>query len=394
MIPVPKGYLFAAAKAGFKKPDRLDAALIVSDRPAAVAGAFTSNRFKAAPVLHCLERLKESSLARGILANSGQANACTGEDGREDCRRSLELAARSAGVEPRELLPASTGVIGRRFDLGKWRIAAEGFVESLGHAGPMDCAKAIMTTDSFPKVAWARVEHKGKEATVLGLAKGAGMICPDMATMLSFVVTDAAVDPEWWKGTVPMLAENSFNRITVDGDTSTNDCLIGLANGAGGLDAGGEEVRVLLAEACLDVCRRLALYIVQDAEGGTKTARINVTGALDDGEAELAARAVGNSPLVKTALFGMDANWGRVVAALGRSGARFQPEEVTLAFGPVTVFEEGRPVEGDMDSLLAPLMKRNEIAINVSLGKGPGCYELLASDLTYDYVRINADYRT
>ncbi len=393
MIPVPKGFHFAGAKAAFKREGRYDLSVMLSDTPAVAAGVFTTNRFQAAPVLQCIETLAARERVRGVVANSGQANACTGEQGLVNCRVSLEMVAKAVGVHMDELLPASTGVIGQHIKLDRWRAAMPELEESVGKLGPMEFTRGIMTTDKFPKLAWATIRYEGREARVLGMAKGAGMICPNMATMLGFIACDADVEPGLWRDVLRQAVENSFNRITVDGDTSTNDCVLALANGASGLriDEGG---RKALQMALSEVCEALAYMIVQDAEGGTKVVRIHVVGAKDDHQAELAARAVGNSPLVKTALFGRDANWGRIVAAVGRSGAEFNPDHVAMAIGGITIFEDGAPMAGDIDGLLAAHMDQRDISIEVKLGDGPGEYTLLASDLTMEYIKINADYRT
>ena len=351
------GFSFSAATAGFKKHDRTDVALVVSDTPAVAAGVFTTNKFQAAPVIAGKLRLSQSPTARAVLINAGQANACTGEGGMEDCEKAAALVAQAAGLESGDILPASTGVIGKRMDMGKWEQAAPLLARELGQAGPVEFARAIMTTDAYPKISWAEAETDEGSATVLGICKGAGMICPNMATMLVVILTDAQVDPEAWQGVIAAAAELTFNRITVDGDTSTNDTVYGLANGASGTSFQGEEVSAL-AGAVASVCEELAELIVADAEGGTKVLRISVTGAADDMEAELAARAVGNSPLVKTAIYGRDANWGRIVAALGRSGARFEPEDVTVAICGVVLFADNEPTPGDVDGYLqAPLRK-------------------------------------
>jgi glutamate N-acetyltransferase/amino-acid N-acetyltransferase len=294
----------------------------------------------------------------------------------------------------KEILPASTGVIGMQMRMDCWRAAAPRLTASLGQAGPMEAAQAIRTTDAFPKTAWAEIEHGDGAARVLGLAKGGGMIAPNMATLLGFIMTDAQVDVAWWRQALKSAVQDSFNRITVDSDTSTNDTILGLANGAGSFKADTEPARQALLEAVTEVCQGLAYMVVQDAEGGSKVARINVRGAASDQEAELAARAVANSPLVKTALFGQDPNWGRIVAAVGRSGASFDPDRLTLHFGRILVYREGRPVEGDLDGLLAPLMRLHDIDINISLGDGPGQSTILGADLGHEYVRINGDYRT
>jgi glutamate N-acetyltransferase/amino-acid N-acetyltransferase len=389
---VPKGFSFAVAQAGFKREGRYDLTVVISDGPAASAGVFTTNLFKAAPVLVAMQAVAASPEARAVVVNSGQANACTGEPGLADCRESLELVGAALGIAPGAILPMSTGVIGPRLKLDRWRAAMEPLAASLGQAGPMDSAKAIMTTDTFPKLAWARVE--GTSAVVMGMCKGAGMICPDMATMLGIVLTDAAVDGETWRQMLAQAVDESFNRVTVDGDTSTNDCVFGLAGGASGVRVADEETAQALYDAVVEVCQSLAYMVVQDAEGGTKVMRITVGGAVDDAQAELAVRAVGHSPLVKTALYGKDANWGRIAAALGRSGAEFDPAAVTIAIGGVVIFEHGRPVDLDIDALMAPVLRRQDVDIDVTLGDGPGGAVLLASDLTHEYVSINADYRS
>ncbi|MGE4292749.1 MAG: bifunctional glutamate N-acetyltransferase/amino-acid acetyltransferase ArgJ [Desulfovibrio sp.] len=394
MIHLPKGYAYAVAAAGFKKKGRSDLGLIVSETEAVCAGVFTTNLFQAAPVLACRAALAERSYARGLVVNAGQANACTGVQGQEDCDATRAMVGAMAGMPASAVLPASTGVIGTRLKLDLWKEAMPVLKASLGQAGPEDVAQAMMTTDTRHKLTSASVTLSGGEVRLLGMAKGAGMIGPNMATMLSFLVCDAEVDPQWWQELLSTEARRSFNAVIVDGDTSTNDTALALANGASRVRAESAADRELLAQAVRDALFDLAYMLVEDAEGGTKVARIRVTGAQSDADAELVARAVGTSPLVKTALFGEDANWGRVVCAAGRSGARFDPEALTLRFGEVLVFAEGRPASGDLDALLGPVMKQPEVPISIDLGAGSGSFEVLASDLTHDYVSINADYRS
>ncbi|BAH77427.1 bifunctional glutamate N-acetyltransferase/amino-acid acetyltransferase ArgJ [Solidesulfovibrio magneticus] len=396
VIPVPKGFSFATASAAFKyTTGRDDLALIVSDSPAAAAGVFTQNLFQAAPVTVAKAQLAASGgHARAILINAGQANACTGAAGIADCRETLSLVAKATDLSPEEILPASTGVIGARLKMDKWKAVVPTLAENLGQTPAMAAAKAIMTTDSFPKIAWGTLTTESGEVRVLGMAKGAGMIAPNMATMIGVLLCDAKVGSLWWQEAVAAAADRSFNSVTVDGDTSTNDCVLGLANGASEVVIDSAEGRQALLAVMAEVCQTLAAMLVQDAEGGTKVLRIKVTGAASPAEAELAARAVGNSPLVKTAFFGRDANWGRIVCAIGRSGAVFDPDDVAVRIGGVPVFEQGMPVADDLDALLAPHMRRGEIPVDIELGAGPGRYLLLASDLTYDYIKINADYRT
>ena len=395
VIPLPKGFAFATAAAGFKRADRDDLALIVSEVPAAAAGVFTQNLFQAAPVLVAKDQIRKTGgHARAVLINSGQANACTGQAGIADCRGTLAMVAAATDLSPEDILPASTGVIGARLKMDKWKAAVPALAGSLGQTSVMDAAKAIMTTDSFPKVAWGSLATESGEVRVVGMAKGAGMIAPNMATMIGVLLCDAQVGSLWWQEAVAAAADRSFNSITVDGDTSTNDCVLALANGASEVVIDSAEGRQALLAVMVEVCQSLAAMLIQDAEGGTKILRIRVQGAASHAEAELAARAVGNSPLVKTAFFGRDANWGRIVCALGRSGATFATEDVSVRIGGVPVFVDGMPVPDDLDALLAPHMRRGEIAVDIELGKGPGRYLLLASDLTYDYIKINADYRT
>lgn len=393
IVPVPQGFSFAAHNAGFRYQGRDDVALVVSDRPAAGAGVFTRNLFKAAPVLVAKQNLK-NGVARAFLVNAGQANACTGDEGQANCRETLSLVGERLGLEASDILPASTGVIGPQLKMDIWRREAGPIAAKLGQSGPLDAAKAIMTTDTFPKIAWASVEIDGREARLLGMAKGSGMICPNMATMLAFVICDADVEKTRWQAMLAAAVDASFNAVTVDGDTSTNDCVLAMANGASGVKVRSDEEMGALAAALNELCQALAYMVVEDAEGGTKIMRIHVTGAEDNIQAEACARAVGHSPLVKTAMFGRDANWGRVVCAVGRSGAEFDPAKVTVSIGGIPVFAQGQPVAGDLDSLLAPHMRRPEVAVDIELGAGEGEYLLLASDLGYDYVKINADYRS
>ena len=394
MFDVPRGYRFAAVEAGFKYTNRCDLSLVVSDCPAHAAGVFTTNRFQAAPVVVSQKALKVSSTARAILVNAGQANACTGEEGEQRCLATREMVAAPLGIDPGEILVASTGVIGDQLLMDRFESGSRELVEDLGQSSPLDMAKAIMTTDTFPKLVTETVTLGGGQVRLLGMCKGAGMICPNMATMLGFIVCDADVDPLWWQQTLRTAVDESFNAITVDGDTSTNDCILALANGKSGVAVASRADERMLAAGLTDLCRELAFRIVQDAEGGTKVLRIEVEGAKSRQQAEVVARVVGHSPLVKTALYGQDPNWGRIVAAVGRSGAEFDPEEVSVAIGGTTIFFKGQPVGGDWDSILAPVLKRDEIIVSISLGTGRGKYELLASDLTEEYIKINAEYRT
>lgn len=393
MIPAPKGFRFAVAEAGFKYVKRNDLTVILSDTPCVWAATLTRNLFQAAPVLEVKDRLRAASPCRGVVVNAGQANACTGEQGLADCRKALELTGRALNLAKEDLLPASTGVIGDRIKLDAWESALPALRGSLGKATALDAARAIMTTDKYPKLSWRVLRLSCGKVRVLGMAKGAGMICPNMATMLGFIVCDAGVDQEWWGATLKACVDKSFNRITVDGDTSTNDCVLALANAQAGRVVEKKDLNAL-AKALKEVCSELAGLIVQDAEGGTKVIHIQVRGAKNRRQAEMAARAVGHSPLVKTAMYGQDPNWGRIVAALGRSGADFDPNQVTVALAGQTIFHLGAPVPMDWDNLLAATLRKQDLRMDISLGAGPGRYLLLASDLTEEYIRINAKYRT
>ena len=391
-MSIPSGFQFSTAQCGFKRPGRSDLAIVISDVPAVAAGVFTTNRFQAAPVLVAKEILEAGpSGIRALVVNSGQANACTGQEGIDKCRTTLGLLS-SLGLAPSEILPASTGVIGDQLKMDLWEKGIPPLRENLGKVGLVDMARAIMTTDTFPKMATREVKLAAGTVRLAGFCKGAGMICPNMATMLGFILCDAGVDQAWWQAALVRCVDKSFNAITVDGDTSTNDCVLALANGTAVKAEPGD--LAVLEEALLEVCQDLSYMIVQDAEGGTKVMRINVFGAASMADAQLAARAVGNSPLVKTALYGRDPNWGRIVAALGRSGAMFVPEDVVVRIAGMTIFRQGTPVKADWDSLLASALRRDTVDIDLELGAGEAELTLMASDFTEEYIKINAEYRT
>jgi glutamate N-acetyltransferase/amino-acid N-acetyltransferase len=391
-MTIPSGFQFSTAQCGFKRAGRSDLGLLVSTVPAVAAGVFTTNRFQAAPVLVARENLEKGAAnIRAIVVNSGQANACTGEQGITNCRATLEMLS-ALGLEADSILPASTGVIGDQLKMDLWEKGVPLLRENLGRATLVDMARAIMTTDTFPKLAAREVTLSSGTVRLAGFCKGAGMICPNMATMLGFILCDAGVEPDWWQAALVRCVDKSFNAITVDGDTSTNDCVLALANGTA-CQARGADLN-LLEEALLEICQDLAYMIVQDAEGGTRVMRINVRGAASMADAQLAARAVGNSPLVKTALYGRDPNWGRIVAALGRSGASFTPEDVIVRIAGMTIFRQGTPVQADWDSLLASALRRDTVDIDLELFAGEAELTLMASDFTEEYIKINAEYRT
>ena len=402
MIQIPQGFRLGAANADFrgKHLDRNDLSLAFSDTPATAAGVFTTNLFRAAPVLVSQEHIAASGEkgVRGVIFNSGQANACTGEKGRENCLLSLDMVCRAlheAGeeVSADELLPASTGVIGAQMDMDKWAAAVPALAASLGSVTIEGLARAMMTTDAFPKMAGRELSLKGGVVRLAGVAKGAGMICPNMATMLSLVMCDASVEPSVWREMFRRAADATFNRVSVDGDTSTNDSLYGLANGASGVAVEQDELP-LLEEALTAVLGELAYMLVKDGEGATKVMHIHVTGAASNEDAEKVARTVGHSQLVKTAMFGRDPNWGRIVAAAGRAGVNFDPMALRVTLCGVELFRDGRPTDLDFDALLEEPLKNVDLPLSIVLGDGEGEARLLASDLSHGYVSLNSDYRS
>ncbi len=391
---LPTGFKAGAAAANFKKAGRDDLGLIVSDRPCVLAGMFTQNLFKAAPVLVCQEILNTRGTARAVLANSGQANACTGEEGLDNCRTTQEMAAEATGLEAQEILPISTGVVGAHLKMDLWRKAVPALAQSLGSRDAEGFTRAFMTTDAFPKFAMREVTLSGGTVRLTVMAKGAGMICPNMATMLCVALTDAAVEREPWQAMFGRAVDKTFNRVSVDGDTSTNDTILGLANGASGVAARDEADLALLEETLTAILGTVSHMLVMDGEGASKVIHISVRGARNDADAELVARSVGHSQLVKTAIYGGDANWGRIVTAVGYSGASFDPANVGLHLCGVERFRLGRPVNDDQEGTLAELLKARDIAVDINLGDGPGSYTFQASDLGHEYVTLNSDYRS
>ena len=390
----PKGFDFAVYSAGFRKEQRNDVALVLSHSPCVWAAMFTQNAFAAAPVLVAREQLATRPLVRAVLINSGQANACTGSVGIANCRATQAMVAQAAHIEAADVLPASTGVIGDQMHMDKWQKAAPALVGLLGKASLEDFARAIMTTDAFPKMAAREVALQGGTVRVAGVAKGAGMICPNMATMLATVLCDAEVKPDDWKAIFAKAVGHSLNRVSVDGDTSTNDTAYGLANGASQVAAASSGDLKKLEQALTEVLDELAYMLVKDGEGASKVAHIRVEGGASMADAELVARTVGHSPLVKTALYGQDANWGRIIMAIGRSGAEFNPEDVRVSIAGIEVFAFGQPAGEGVDGPLTQALKERDIHIDITLGKGQGEYLLLASDLGHEYIDCNASYRS
>lgn len=390
-----RGFRAAAVKSGIRGKDRLDLGLMVSEVPAVAAGVFTRNRVAAAPVILDRERLK-SGRVQAILVNSGIANACTGPAGLRDARLTGALAADALGIDADLVQVASTGVIGMELEVECFRRGMPRLVAALEPAGLEQVARAIMTTDTVPKTASRTFPLAGVEVTIAGIAKGAGMIMPDMATMLSFLFTDAAVGREALQAMLRRAADLSFNRITIDGDTSTNDTVLLLANGRAGnpLLDNDPAARAVFQENLEALCRDLARQIVRDGEGATKLVTIRVEGAATPAEAEAAARTIANSNLVKTAFFGEDANWGRIIAALGRSGAIFDQAKVGIAFDQVVMVADGVGRDKAVEAQATEVLRRPEFTVTVSLQAGTATAEILTCDFSLDYVKINADYRT
>lgn len=392
-ITAPAGYRAAGAACGLK-PSGLDVALVVSDEPAAAAGLFTTNLAVAAPVVVAREQLERSGgRARVIAVNSRCANACTGAEGLAAAREMVDAAAAAVGCDPAHVLIASTGVIGMRLDTGKVRAGIDAAARSLSRGAHLDAAQAIMTTDIVPKEAAVRVATPRGTFTIGGMVKGAGMVEPNLATMLGFLTTDAAVEPAALDAALREAARDTFNAITVDGEPSTNDAVFLLANGASGV-AVDDETLPAFAAGLRELCAGLAREIVRGGEGATKLVTVRVSGAASDEEARRTARLIANSPLVKTAIHGGDPNWGRIVAVAGRAGVAFDPDRAAVRIGRVTLYD-GETVFAEREPAAAEHLKGHEVEVAVDLGVGgAGAATAWTCDLSADYVRINADYRT
>ena len=393
-VTSPRGFRAGAVYAGLKTPGpgKLDLALLVSDVPGRAAGVFTQSRAAAAPVLLDRERLR-AGVAQAVIVNAGNANASTGAQGRRDAAEMARLAAQRLGLDPSLVLVASTGVIGVPLprELVRAGVARIEPTRDGGHAA----ARAIMTTDTRPKEIALEFELSGATVRIGGMAKGAGMIHPNLATMLAFITTDAAVDASFLQAALRAAAERSFNQVTVDGDTSTNDSVIVLANGLAGhpLVVSGSAAAATFQEALEAVCVHLAKEIARDGEGATRLIEVTVRGAVSDAEARLAARTVAGSQLFKAAVYGGDPNWGRIIAALGRSGAELDQDRVDAYLGDVPVARAGQPLDFDRPAASAAL-KEPVVRVLVDLHLGPGVGTAWGCDLTEEYVRINSEYTT
>jgi glutamate N-acetyltransferase/amino-acid N-acetyltransferase len=387
------GFLASASSCGLGKEGELDLSLIFSQKRAVAAGVFTTNRIKAAPVLISQERIKKGFI-RAILANTGCANACTGIQGLNDAVKTADHVAKGLHIDPSEIVVASTGVIGAYLHVKLIEGAIPGLVDTLSPYGFESVAKALMTTDSFPKISYREGTVRGKPYHLMGIAKGAGMIMPHMATMLSFLLTDINIDSHALSQIFPSAVDATFNRITVDGETSTNDMVVILANGLAGNGKLGKKGLEAFGQDLHDVMAELAYLIAKDGEGASKVVIIEVHGAATKRDAQKAARTVANSILVKTAIFGRDANWGRIMAALGRSGIEIEERRVQLWIEGVKIVEGGTMISIEAEKAAAESMRSKEVTITIHLNQGRWKDRMITCDLTYDYIRINADYRS
>jgi len=396
-LATPLGFRAAAVAAGIKKTrDALDLALIFSDSPATTAaGAFTTNRVAAAPVLLSRQNLVDSrGRCRAIIVNSGNANACTGREGMHAAEETARVAAELLGIEPSQVLVASTGVIGVPLNAELLLKQLPRLKEMLSKENAKAVARAIMTTDTVPKTCVVRSEVKGKAVHIAGIAKGAGMIHPRMATMLSFITTDVTMGERMLHNQLIAATDESFNRVTVDGDTSTNDTVVALASGVAETAViPGNESRAWFAEGLTLLCQTLARMIARDGEGASKLVAVEVVGARTPLDADRVARAIANSPLVKTALAGADPNWGRILCAAGYSGAKFDPDKVDVSVNSMALCRKG--VDAGFDEAAAHReLDRKELLLHVDLHTGRATARVWTCDFTRDYIDINASYRS
>jgi glutamate N-acetyltransferase/amino-acid N-acetyltransferase len=398
-MPAIEGVRFAAARAGIRYPNRDDLLLAALSEGTVAAGVTTRSKTCSAPVLWCREQLKHGC-ARGLVVNSGNANAFTGKKGHEAVRITVEAAARAIGSAPGEIYVASTGVIGEPMDAAKFAHLLDRMAKSALADAWEPAARAIMTTDTYPKLASAEVELGGAKVAIGGFCKGAGMIAPDMATMLCFIFTDAAVAQPLLQRVVAECADRTFNCITIDGDTSTSDTVLVFATG-GAAKRGARPIEDLsdpivvdFAKALHSVMHDLALAVVKDGEGLSKFVTVEVEGAADDRAARRIALAIANSTILKTAIAGEDPNWGRVVMAVGKAGEEADRDKLAIWFGPHLVAREGERAPEYVEKTVAAYMKGREITLRVDVGVGSGAATVWTCDLTHDYVSINADYRS
>ncbi|MGI0487560.1 bifunctional ornithine acetyltransferase/N-acetylglutamate synthase [Pantanalinema rosaneae CENA516] len=403
-VTAPKGYRAAGITAGLKPSGLPDLALIISDVEAIAAGVFTTSQVRAACVDYCRERLQAKTTARAILCNAGQANAATGDAGMADAIESAQSLSQILSVPPEAILLASTGVIGQRIKLDILKAALPQLVNALSPTGSDSAAQAIITTDLVPKTIALETMLHDRPVRIGGIAKGSGMIHPNMATMLSFITCDAAVSPHLWQEMLGRAVDRSFNQITVDGDTSTNDTVLALTNGESRtpaiteMGADAEKLEAMLTEVCI----YLAQAIARDGEGATCLVEVRVSGTDDDASARQIARTIAGSSLTKSAIFGRDPNWGRIAGAAGRAGVAFNQDDLQIKLGDFLMMDHGQPQPFDRSAANAYLqakaagayLKDDTVLISVSVGSGSGSGVAWGCDLSYDYVKINAEYTT
>ncbi|WP_297963910.1 bifunctional glutamate N-acetyltransferase/amino-acid acetyltransferase ArgJ [uncultured Anaerovibrio sp.] len=393
-VTFPKGFKAAGVKAGIKKSGNLDLALIYTEQEAAVAGVFTKNAVAAAPVIVDREHIKNGK-AHAIVANAGCANACTGEVGLKNAQEMAKLAAQELGCDPYDVLVGSTGIIGVNLPMDKMAAGIKAAAAELSEEGSENAGNAIITTDTYSKACSFAVQIGGKEVRFGAIAKGSGMIQPNMATMLCYISTDAKIGAPLLQKTLSELVEVSFNMISVDGDMSTNDTVLVLANGAAGneeIKEGTEDYQVFY-DSLKTICQELSKRIAADGEGATKFLTINVHGTKSFEDAKTVAMSIAKSPLVKTAFFGEDPNWGRVICAVGYAGVPMVPEKTVIKFGDITVYANGLGADFDMEAL-GKVMAEHDIVIDVEMGLGEAEATVWSCDFSYEYVKINGEYHT
>ncbi|MFC3695467.1 bifunctional glutamate N-acetyltransferase/amino-acid acetyltransferase ArgJ [Chenggangzhangella methanolivorans] len=395
-LPPVRGVRLATAEAGIRYKGRTDVLLAAFDEGTTVAGVFTKSRCPSAPVEWCRERLSGGSI-RALVVNSGNANAFTGKNGRASTKLTAETTAKAAGCSEGEIFLSSTGVIGEPLDATKFSGVMDGLVANGSEDAWEAAARAIMTTDTFPKLATRTAEIGGVTVTLNGIAKGAGMIAPDMATMLSYVATDAAIAAPALQAALSDAVERSFNCVTIDGDTSTSDTLMAFATGKAGnatVTDAADPAFAAFRSALEDLLIELAQLVARDGEGARKFVTVEVAGAESDLSARRIAMSIANSPLVKTAVAGEDANWGRVVAAVGKAGEPADRDLLTISFGDIRVAHQGERDPAYDEAVTSAYMKNEEITIAVDIGLGSGKARVWTCDLTEGYIQINADYRS
>ncbi|MGD9849632.1 MAG: bifunctional glutamate N-acetyltransferase/amino-acid acetyltransferase ArgJ [Nitrospirales bacterium] len=394
-VTAPIGFVAAGIFSGIKKIKALDLALIVSQTPGPVAGVFTKNKIPAAPVILGRQQVKQG-IGQAILVNSGNANAFTGKEGLRHAKLTSSLLAKALGISPRMALIGSTGVIGVPLPMKTIASGIPTLMAQLSRKGHLQAAQAIMTTDTRPKEIAFQDTIGGKKVTIGGMAKGSGMIHPDMATMLGYLTTDAVIDKAVLQHTLAEVTRETFNCISVDGETSTNDTVLCLANGLAGNThiKRGTPAQARFKDLLYHVCHHLAMDIVRDGEGATKIIEFRILQAASEKSAKQFANTLATSPLVKTAIFGADPNWGRIIAALGRSGPPLDPEKIQIAFNEIPIVKAGKGLGPKVEQRIKKMMQKSTLTISISLGQGKASSHIWTTDLTYDYVKINASYRS